>query len=171
VKTAKTDAVAARRDRSRETLGMKYASRPGKNSGTAQAMITPRPRRTFQVCRVLEMNVRVATTGLIGRGQSELEIAPSNGWPLSCGRARCYHAAYRARPFAGLKLAAGSFSGLLGGGLLTSVLMREVGRLGCPALYPILGFDLDPPLHFRPRLYLSGLVLDLSIASEGAGCI
>ena len=40
---------------------------------------------------------------------------PYNGWPLSCGRARCYHDPCRPRTLAQLKPAAGSFSGLLDG--------------------------------------------------------
>jgi hypothetical protein len=47
-------------------------------------------------------------------GRTDLFTLP-NGWPLSCGRARCYHAAYRARPPALLRPAAVSFSGLLDG--------------------------------------------------------
>ena len=42
---------------------------------------------------------------------------PPNGRPLSCRRAQAYLCPRRARPPAWLKPAAGSFSGLLGGGL------------------------------------------------------
>jgi hypothetical protein len=42
-------------------------------------------------------------------------ILPPNGWPLSCGRARCYHATCRATPLACPKPAADSCSGFLGG--------------------------------------------------------
>jgi hypothetical protein len=40
---------------------------------------------------------------------------PPNGWPLSCGRAQCYHDSIRAPPPALLEPAAVSFSGLLAG--------------------------------------------------------
>ena len=43
------------------------------------------------------------------------DSGPSNGWPLSCGRARCYHDACRPRRLALPRLAADSFSGLLAG--------------------------------------------------------
>jgi hypothetical protein len=42
-----------------------------------------------------------------------------NAWPLSCGRARSYHALNKQKPHASLKPAAVSFSGLLGSALQT----------------------------------------------------
>jgi hypothetical protein len=53
--------------------------------------------------------------GVIPRRDRRNSSRPPNGSPLSCGRAQCYHATYRARALAQLKPAAVSFSGLLGG--------------------------------------------------------
>jgi hypothetical protein len=46
-------------------------------------------------------------------GRSAVIYSPPNGWPLSCGRAKSYHAGVGAKSPGCLKLAAGSFSGLL----------------------------------------------------------
>lgn len=52
-------------------------------------------------------------------------LVTANGWPLSCGRALCYHATHRAPRFARLKPAAVSFSGLLAGKRRKSAGLRE----------------------------------------------